>query len=88
MFATPRLKTGALIPPPKKRKRTSATEEITFDPAARHEYLTGFHKRKVQRQKIAQEEAAKRARQEKIELRKQVRGVSNTILDIYSDRRR
>jgi hypothetical protein len=35
--------------------------------------LTGFHKRKQQRIKNAQEENAKRARQEKLEMRKQVR---------------
>ena len=74
MFARPRPKKSALGgPPPKKRKASHAVEEIKFDPDARNEYLTGFHKRKVQRTKRAQEEAAKRARQEKIDLRKQVR---------------
>lgn len=75
MFARPRPKKSALGggPPPKKRKAAHAVEEIKFDPDARNEYLTGFHKRKVQRTKRAQEEAAKRARQEKIDLRKQVR---------------
>lgn len=52
---------------------TSAVEEVNFDFEARQEYLTGFHKRKQQRIKNAQEEAAKRARQEKLELRKQIR---------------
>ena len=75
MFARPRPKKSALGggPPPKMRKAAHAVEEIKFDPDARNEYLTGFHKRKVQRTKRAQEEAAKRARQEKIDLRKQVR---------------
>jgi ribosomal RNA-processing protein 17 len=72
MFAKPRIKKGALFAPPKKRKRTSAIEEIVFDNSARHEYLTGFHKRKLQRQKVAQEEAAERERQERIEFRKEV----------------
>ncbi len=45
-------------------------EEITFDPAARHEFLTGFHKRKLQRAKHAQEAAEKRARAERIVERK------------------
>lgn len=52
---------------------TAAVEEVNFDFEARQEYLTGFHKRKQQRIKNAQEEAAKRARQEKLELRKQIR---------------
>lgn len=43
-----------------------------FDPAARFDYLTGFHKRKVQRTKAAQEAAAARAREERIEDRKKV----------------
>lgn len=71
MFAKPRPKKSLLPPPPKKRK-VFAIEEISFDNSAREEYLTGFHKRKVQRQKHAQEEAAKTARAEKIEFRKQV----------------
>lgn len=60
-------------PSAKRRKlNTSAVEEVTFDPAARFDYLTGFHKRKVQRTKQAQEAAAQKARQERIEERKRV----------------
>ncbi|VUC37826.1 unnamed protein product [Clonostachys rosea] len=73
MFAKPRPKKLVLPHPSKKRKFTSAVEEVTFDNAARHEYLTGFHKRKQERIKRAQEEAARRERLEKIETRKQVR---------------
>ncbi|KAF5025136.1 hypothetical protein F66182_2776 [Fusarium sp. NRRL 66182] len=73
MFAKPRPKKSPLPPPSKKRKAASAVEEINFDDDAREEYLTGFHKRKQQRIKHAQEEAAKRARQEKLEMRKQIR---------------
>ena len=47
-------------------------EEITFDPTARQEFLTGFHKRKLQRAKHAQEAAERRARAEKLEERKKV----------------
>lgn len=71
MFARPRLKKSA--PPPSTRKRKFGVEEISFDNDARSEYLTGFHKRKVQRIKDAQEQAAVRERQEKIVARKQVR---------------
>lgn len=72
MFAKPRPKKSILPPLTKKRKATPAIEEIAFDNDARHEYLTGFHKRKQQRIKNAQEEAAKKARLERIEIRKQV----------------
>lgn len=72
MFAKPRQKKSILPHPNKKRKNTSAVEEVTFDHDARQEYLTGFHKRKQQRIKHAQDAAAKRAKAEKIETRKQV----------------
>ncbi|OAA58968.1 protein required for cell viability [Niveomyces insectorum RCEF 264] len=75
MFITqPRAKKNALpVPPRKKRKAEFAIEEISFDNDARADYLTGFHKRKVQRQKQAQEIAVEKARQEKIAFRKQLR---------------
>ena len=60
-------------PAQKRRKlNQSATEEITFDLSDRQEYLTGFHKRKVQRTKAAQEAAARKAREERIADRKKV----------------
>lgn len=72
MFAQPRPKKSILPPPVKKRKTEHAIEEISFDNDARHEYLTGFRKRKLQRVKRAQEEAEKKAKEERRELRKQV----------------
>lgn len=72
-FPKPRPKKSPLPPAPsKKRKATHTVEEIAFDDSARSEYLTGFHKRKVQRQKHAQKEAAERARQDRIVMRKEV----------------
>ncbi|KAH6892019.1 nucleolar protein 12-domain-containing protein [Thelonectria olida] len=73
MFAKPRVKKSVLPLQSKKRKATYGVEEVNFDIEARQEFLTGFHKRKQQRIKNAQEEAAKRARLERIEARKQVR---------------
>lgn len=65
---------AAMQPPAKKRRLASAAvEEIKFDPAARQEYLTGFHKRKLQRAKQAHEAAEKKARLERIEERRKVR---------------
>lgn len=64
----------AMQPPAKKRRiETITIEEIKFDPAARQEYLTGFHKRKLQRAKDAQEAAEKKARLDKVEQRRKVR---------------
>lgn len=64
------------MPPSTTRRKTelTAVEEITFDPSARQEYLTGFHKRKLERAKHAREVAEKQARAEKLEARKKVGG--------------
>ncbi|KAF2832089.1 hypothetical protein CC86DRAFT_442480 [Ophiobolus disseminans] len=63
-----------MAPPNKKRKiNVTAPEKIEFDPSAREEYLTGFHKRKVARQKFAQEEIAKREKEEKLRFRRELR---------------
>lgn len=67
-----------MAPPSKRRKKSSAVEEVTFDFDARSEYLTGFHKRKVQRIKQAQEQAAKQDRLDKLENRKRV-GIEGRI---------
>jgi len=73
-FIPPRPKKSLLSsgPPSKKRKTVHKLEEISFDKDARADYLTGFHKRKVQRAKQAQVEAGKKEREEKIKIRKQV----------------
>lgn len=68
----PRPKRSVLPPQKKKRKFDHKIEEINFDLSAREDYLTGFHKRKVQRSKQAQVEAEKKAREERIVMRKQV----------------
>jgi hypothetical protein len=60
-------------PPNKKRKiNVVVPEKIEFDFSAREEYLTGFHKRKVARQKFAQDEAAKKEKEEKLKFRQEV----------------
>lgn len=57
----------------KRRKLTKhLVEEVTFDRAAREEYLTGFHKRKVARTKHAQEVAEKKAKEDKVRDRREV----------------
>ena len=72
MFARKR-KVDLSKPPPKRRKsKVPEVEEISFDFTARQDYLTGFHKRKLQRAKHAKEQAVERERLEKIEARKRV----------------
>lgn len=80
-------KRSIAVPPPKRRKKNSSgIEEISFDFSAREDYLTGFHKRKVQRIKRAQEEAAKKYREDRVAARKAVsrlhvdlRGMTETL---------
>ncbi|KAK2800034.1 hypothetical protein FQN50_008273 [Emmonsiellopsis sp. PD_5] len=68
------------MPPPHPKKRklgasstTPAVAEIVFDTDARQDYLSGFHKRKLQRAKHAQEIAEKKAKEEKREQRRKIR---------------
>jgi len=74
----PRPKKSTLPPLPKKRKRNAALEEISFDFDKREDYLTGFHKRKVERIKRAQAENDKKLKEERIQQRKEVIRHSHT----------
>ncbi|KAI9890443.1 MAG: hypothetical protein M1814_003927 [Vezdaea aestivalis] len=66
----------------KKRQRGAyESSEIKFDSSARANYLTGFHKRKVQRTKQAQEHAEGVARAQRIEIRKSLRNSRKEDLD-------
>ena len=55
-----------------KRRKLDQVDEITFNPEARQEYLTGFHKRKLQRIENAKEAAVKREKEERLRERRQV----------------
>nr|OQO23458.1 hypothetical protein B0A51_08705 [Rachicladosporium sp. CCFEE 5018] len=70
------------MPPPLKKQKlsssknpskTSQPSEILFNPTARQDYLTGFHKRKVARADRARELAQKKDKEEKVLARKQLR---------------
>lgn len=54
--------------PPKHEPVT----DLNFDLAARQDYLTGFHKRKQERIKKAQETAREKEKEEKVRERRQV----------------
>ncbi|KAI1946126.1 hypothetical protein LOZ57_003878 [Ophidiomyces ophidiicola] len=78
-----------MAPPIKRRKLTVApVEEILFDNESRHDYLTGFHKRKVQRAKHAQEAAEKKAKDERREHRRKIREERQAELQIVLDESR
>jgi ribosomal RNA-processing protein 17 len=73
-----------MAPPVSKKRKLAVTapEKIEFDFSAREEYLTGFHKRKVARIKHAQEENAKREKEEKLRFRREVRAILTTYVTI------
>lgn len=56
-----------------KAAKKHRVAEVVFDKESRTEYLTGFHKRKLQRQKKAQEYNKEQDRLGRIEERRQVR---------------
>ncbi|KAJ1855795.1 hypothetical protein LPJ73_002281 [Coemansia sp. RSA 2703] len=64
---------GARIYSKKRKARKEQVEEVSFDPKDRRTFLTGFHKRKVQRRERAVEQAKLREREEKLLLRKERR---------------
>lgn len=71
-FASKKRKPEPVFLSSKKRKLAQPTE-LLFDPSARNEYLTGFHKRKVARQESARETAKKLEKEEKVVQRRQLR---------------
>ncbi|CEP62868.1 rRNA-processing protein RRP17 LALA0_S06e05688g [Lachancea lanzarotensis] len=56
-----------------KQAKKFGADEVTFDKDSRLDYLTGFHKRKLERQKKAQDFNKEQARQLKVEERKKLR---------------
>lgn len=56
-----------------KQAKKFGVAEVVFDKDSRQDYLTGFHKRKVERQKKAQKFHEEQNRKFKIEERKQLR---------------
>ncbi|KAH8078048.1 nucleolar protein 12-domain-containing protein [Cristinia sonorae] len=57
----------------KKRARREQVKEVTFDEDARRDFLTGFHKRKVQKKEEAKKKAQEREKQERLEARREQR---------------
>ncbi|KAM8723535.1 nucleolar protein 12 [Acanthopagrus schlegelii] len=61
-------KKGKFKPGSKKRENKCI---VTFDDKDRQEYLTGFHKRKVERRKAAEAEIRKKIKEEQIRVREE-----------------
>lgn len=58
---------------PRKRVNRKTKLQLLFDEKARREYLTGFHKRKLQRKKIAQEQLKQQLKEERKRLKQEAR---------------
>merc|ERR1711988_1202829 len=60
-----------------KGSKKKDTSEIIFDPAARREFLTGFSKRKKERQEKARKEMEEQIKLEKQQIKDEIRKASN-----------
>ncbi|PSN34067.1 hypothetical protein C0J52_12821 [Blattella germanica] len=58
---------------PRKRINRKTKLNLVFDPQARREFLTGFHKRKLQRKKKAQEELDQQLKEERKRLKQEAK---------------
>ncbi|KAJ2721020.1 hypothetical protein GGI07_004259 [Coemansia sp. Benny D115] len=67
------LTSGAKIYAKKRKAKKEQVEEVSFDPKARRTFLTGFHKRKVERREKAIEQAKQKDREELLKIRKETR---------------
>ncbi|KAL1745683.1 nucleolar protein 12-domain-containing protein [Schizophyllum fasciatum] len=59
----------------KRRAKKNQVKEIVFDDAARRDFLTGFHKRKVARTDAARKKAMEREKQQRLETRREQRQI-------------
>ncbi|TFY63711.1 hypothetical protein EVJ58_g3089 [Rhodofomes roseus] len=57
----------------KRRAKREQIKEIVFDATARREFLTGFHKRKLEKKEAAKKKALEREKQERLEARREKR---------------
>lgn len=70
---TETLSRGKQISAIKKMKKAARVEACTFDSEARAAYLTGFHQRKQERRSAALKKNEAQARQDRLEMRAELR---------------
>ncbi|KAJ2811339.1 hypothetical protein GGI24_006847, partial [Coemansia furcata] len=58
---------GSKVYAKKRRAKKEQVEKIEFDPKARHSFLTGFHKRKLERRENAIAQAKAKDREDYLE---------------------
>ncbi|KAI8990073.1 nucleolar protein 12-domain-containing protein [Pilobolus umbonatus] len=75
------LSAGSKIYAKKRKAKQETVDYVEFDPTKRTEYLTGFHKRKVERIKKTKEKYAQLAQEEKLKNRKEIREQRQQMAD-------
>ncbi|KAI8375442.1 nucleolar protein 12 [Blakeslea trispora] len=75
------LSAGSKIYAKKRKAKQETVEYVEFDPAKRSEFLTGFHKRKMERKKKTIEKYAQLEREEKLRNRKEAREQRQRLAD-------
>ncbi|KAG0169497.1 hypothetical protein DFQ28_002295 [Apophysomyces sp. BC1034] len=75
------LSAGSKIYAKKRKVKKETVENVDFDFDARKDFLTGFHKRKVERKKKTIEKYKELARQEKIKARAEAKAERQRLAD-------
>ncbi|KAI8647027.1 nucleolar protein 12-domain-containing protein [Parasitella parasitica] len=75
------LSAGSKVYAKKRKARKETVESVDFDEASRTEFLTGFHKRKVERKNKTKEKYALLAKEEKLRNRKEAREQRQRLAD-------
>ncbi|KAG1471606.1 hypothetical protein G6F56_002033 [Rhizopus delemar] len=75
------LSAGSKVYAKKRQAKKETVEFVEFDPEKRQEYLTGFHKRKVERKNKTREKYALLAKEEKLRNRKEIREERQRLAD-------
>lgn len=75
------LSAGSKVYAKKRKAKKETVESVEFDDASRTEFLTGFHKRKVERKNRTKEKYALLAKEEKLRNRKELREQRQRLAD-------
>ncbi|KAL9557493.1 hypothetical protein MBANPS3_001347 [Mucor bainieri] len=75
------LSAGSKVYAKKRKAKKETVESVDFDDASRTEFLTGFHKRKVERKNKTKEKYALLAKEEKLRNRKEAREQRQRLAD-------
>ncbi|KAI8581510.1 hypothetical protein K450DRAFT_231659 [Umbelopsis ramanniana AG] len=81
MNNTKLLSAGSRIYAKKRKQKQETVDRIDFDFDARQEFLTGFHKRKLDRKKKAREIAIERERVDRLQARAEAREERQRLAD-------